>query len=115
MIKPQRLFLMQRMSSRGMALQLVGICQLVHQFTSVYMDLFCLTDCPAVAPWGVAISTPVLSAEVVGPAGSRQACSLWLCAGPQVKLTSTRTSLHHSLLQHQTHSVRRVLSRSMTS
>ena len=33
MIKPQRVFLMQRMSSRGMALQWVGICQF---FSSVY-------------------------------------------------------------------------------
>jgi hypothetical protein len=36
MSKPRRVFLMQRMSSRGMALHLVGICQFfssLHQFT----------------------------------------------------------------------------------
>lgn len=33
MIKPQRVFLMQRMSSRGMALQWVGVCKFL---SSVY-------------------------------------------------------------------------------
>jgi hypothetical protein len=61
----------------------------------------------------LSITTPVLSDAVVGSAGSRQACSLWLCAaGLQAKLTRTRSSLHHGLLQRQTHSVRCILRRS---
>lgn len=112
MIKPQRVFLMQRMSSRGSAVG--GDLPVLQQFTSVHMELCCWTGCPAAAPWGVANSTPVLSAVVVGAVGSKQARSLWLCAGPQVKLTVSM-SLDDSLLQRQTHSVNCISSRSMTS
>jgi hypothetical protein len=57
MIKPQRVFLMQRMSSRGMALQLVGICQFfssLHQFTwSCSAGLAALLQHPGV--WQTAV------------------------------------------------------------
>lgn len=96
MIKPQRVFLMQRMSSRGMALQWVGIC---YFFSSVYGAL--VLDSTLLLHLGMCQTT--LCAVRCSCASSR--VSLWLCAGLQVNVTRTRTRLHQSLLQRQTHSI----------